>query len=419
MGAPIDRTKNRFNCMPATKRLIRFEGQCIEMPVEINLPRPCIRLDTEPFRYLKSLPMYQPYFVQEPDLSLSISSENSSSCEEYSNQDNGQEQISSTSNNTSPISRKEDENSFQESSTTTAEQCLLPEDDENKERKYREKFNIGLMNSEDQSTGDMNTSKEVTEETESVEEKVANVDYIEGKYQQPQTDEKALQMQQQLRHYIHYCLYIFHGLYEPMRIREFAKHRPEYYIRVLMLNYRFVDAFVLCLQEVHSSVNAIRLFEYFAKDTGCVPLRKSELRLLIYNLFSHFIKCNYDLTECERFFLTDLDYYLLELAYVLYFNNNNINNTNNNNSNNNNLLENSLNEKFKHLMDLEGNENDGDRTSNTILKDKDENGLSLFSNTSNGNTYKMENTDMIFDQLSVKFKTTVCQYLLKYNITIN
>lgn len=417
MGAPIDRAKNRIICLPATKRLMRFEGQCIEVPVEINLPRPRIRLDTEPFRYLKSLPIYQPYFLQEPDISLNNSSDSNSCSEEYSHPDNGQEQISS-SINASALSQKENGNSLQESSVTTAEQCLLQENNRNKKEKCTERFNILLTNSEDQSTGEMNTSKEVTEETESVDEKVANIlPFLEDKERQPETNENEIQMQQQLRHYIHYCLYIFHGLYEPLRIREFAKNQPEYYIRVLMLNYRFVDAFVLCLQEVHSSINAIRLFEYFAKDTGCVPLRKSELRLLIYNLFNHFIKCNYDLTECERFFLTDLDYYLLELAYVLYFNNNN--NNANNNSNNSNLLEHSLNEKFKHLIDLEESGNDSDRTSNTILREKTGNGLSLFSNATNNSVYKMENTDVIFDQLSVKFKTIVCQYLLKYNITIN
>lgn len=60
--------KQRVVCLPTTKRLMRFESQCVENPVEINLPRPRIRLDMEPVRYLKTIPRYKCYFLQEAEI---------------------------------------------------------------------------------------------------------------------------------------------------------------------------------------------------------------------------------------------------------------------------------------------------------------------------------------------------------------
>jgi len=70
LGPSVERMRQRVVCLPATKRLVRFESQCVEVPVEINLPRPRIRLDQDPVRYLKVMPPYQPHFLQPANISF-------------------------------------------------------------------------------------------------------------------------------------------------------------------------------------------------------------------------------------------------------------------------------------------------------------------------------------------------------------
>ncbi|KAL9893666.1 RCC1 and BTB domain containing protein claret isoform 1-T1 [Glossina fuscipes fuscipes] len=384
LGASIDKMKQRVVCLPTTKRLMRFESQCIEIPVEINLPRPRIRLGSERVRYLKSIPRYQSYFVQEADINF----------EDYDCDDpspSRQYKLTTQSDITeNALTDQESEDllsSLENISDATSMQSsinpLLIKDSENSSCEEEEslKEQIGKFSILPQ-TDNASSDRPITSKARNL----GNDEDIRMIKQSSSLDHA----QQQFRLYIHYCLYIFHGLYDIDKIREFSKDRLEYRIRTLMLNFKFIDAFALCLQDVRTSTHALKVFEYFSKDTGYVPLRRADLRFLIYHLFMHFIDRKYKMDECESFFLADLDYYLVELAYVLYFNNNNT------------VLEQSLNEKFKHLFA----QRDGSSDNLDVGVDNQINDIPP--------TYKLDETDLIFDHLGVKFKTTVCQRLLKH-----
>ncbi|XP_055923460.1 uncharacterized protein LOC129953936 isoform X2 [Eupeodes corollae] len=326
LGALFDKVKQRVICLPTTKRPMRYESQCIEIPTEINLPRPRIRLDYEPVRYLKTIPEYQPHFIQEAGISL----------EPY-------ESAMKSPLTTNPCQESDDMiSSIENLSHIDADSIILscpayPNNSSNDISADEQSYSR-LPPSDDLSSESSHNSRE-------------------------------------LRNYIHYCLYVFHGLYNPDKIEKFSKKRLEYRIRTLMLNFKFVDAFTLCLSDCSSASKSLKIFEYFTKDTSFVPMRRQDLKFFIYRLFVHFITKKFDINECEEFFLSDLDYYLLELSYVLYFNNNNTE------------LEQNLNQKFKNLITQDPNHNE---------------------------EYRLDDTDSIFDSLSVKFKTIVCQSLLKY-----
>lgn len=417
--------KQRVVCLPTTKRLMRFESQCIEIPVEINLPRPRIRLDTEPIRYLKSIPRYKYYFLQEADIDLEhfgdLINRTSPSPQEYksttqadssANVVTGQESddmISSLEN----LSQNDASSlqlslnapllgeNMQQQTTNSSYECT-PE-----EQSYARLPNVDNDNGSLTDDNGQNNcldlllqDKTAVDATPTAENPLLNNNNIanesSGTAEAGLADNEELQ---NLCNYIHYCLYIFHGLYSPDKVREFSKNRLEYRIRTLMLNFKYVDAFKLCLQSTKNSLCALKVFEYFSKDTGYVPLRRSDLRFLIYYLLTHFITHKYDLTECERFFLADLDYYLMELAYVLYFNNNNTD------------LEQNLNEKFKVLIARSDDTTQTQTQTNTNFYQQQE---KLKAEEDHHSTHKLEDTDVIFETLTVKFKTIICQRLLKF-----
>lgn len=399
LGACIDnKMKQRVVCLPTTKRLMRFESQCVEVPVEINLPRPRIRLDYEPVRYLKTIPRYKCYFLQEAEIDFEQCYDMASSS---ANQITGQESddmISSLEN----ISQNEI-SSLQASPNMPllANDQLLDPNQLTANSSYEcspdEQSYCRLPNA-------CNMSTSVTDNGNSlgglVNPKTQNP--LENQAVKNNNNSEDSEELQQLCHYIHYCLYIFHGLYNPEKIREFSKDRLEYRIRTLMLNFKYVDAFELCLRSVHNASCALKIFEYFSKDTGYVPLRRADLRFLIYYLMQHFMERNYDLTLCENFFLADLDYYLLELAYVLYFNNNNTE------------LEQNLNEKFKNL--IARSEDVGNNQQQNIQHHLQQQQTMAGAPEADVHlaTHKLQDTDVIFELLSVKFKTIICQRLLKF-----
>lgn len=404
LGACIDnKMKQRVVCLPTTKRLMRFESQCVEVPVEINLPRPRIRLDYEPVRYLKAMPRYKCYFLQEAEIDFEQCFDMASSS---ANQISGQESddmISSLEN----ISQNE-VSSLQASPNVpllAADHLLDPNQltanssyecspDEQSYTRLPNVYNASSITENGNSCG-----------SNILNNKAQDVSSANAGEQAMKNNSENSDELQQLCHYIHYCLYIFHGLYSPDKVREFSKDRLEYRIRTLMLNFKFVDAFELCLRSVNNASCALKIFEYFSKDTGYVPLRRADLRFLIYYLLQHFMERNYDLAQCENFFLADLDYYLIELAYVLYFNNNNTE------------LEQNLNEKFKNLIARSGSGSGGSigesfdtnnqRQQHQQASPMPEADLHLA-------THKLQDTDVIFELLSVKFKTIICQRLLKF-----
>ncbi|ALC46921.1 ca [Drosophila busckii] len=361
LGASLDRMRQRVVCLPTTKRLMRFESQCVEAPVEINLPRPRIRLDQEPVRYLKVMPPYQPHFLQQANISFdqgyAATPNYKSSSDQAGTGQDSDDLLSSLEN----LSHNDGSYSYNIAQPGGDANSSLDMDYSPEEQSY-----VQLPNQTPAATATANVAAALLGEDDDISSCTRSSEA---------TDVAAMQP---LRHYIHYCLYAFHGLYNPDKISECARvHRNEYRIRICMLNFRFVEAFQLCLHSCDTAQRTLKLFEYFSKDTGYVPLKRPDLKHLIYHMCLHFMERKFDMLDCERFFMSDLDYYLLELAYVFYFNNNNS------------TLEQNLNQKFKLLIAAtDSNQSD----TQALLQD----------------------TDAIFDSFSVKFKTLLCQRLLSY-----
>ncbi|XP_030371281.1 uncharacterized protein LOC115621712 [Scaptodrosophila lebanonensis] len=378
LGPSLDRMKQRVVCLPTTKRLMRFESQCVDVPVEINLPRPRIRLDSEPVRYLKVMPPYQPHFLQPANINFeqggfnrgSLATPNyKSSTENAVTGQDSDDMISSLENlsqndasslnysyNAPPVG-----DAFSSMDYTPEEQSYAPLPDQQAANLVAQR--AIMIEGDEDADGSTFTPSSVA------------------------GDDAALEP---LRHYIHYCLYAFHGLYNPEKISEYSRPtRQEFRIRTLMLNFKFVEAFRLCLQDCDSAQRTLKLFEYFSKDTGYVPLRRPDLKYLIYHMCLHFLARKFDMLDCERYFMGDLDYYMMELAYVFYFNNNNS------------ALEQNLNQKFKMMIAQEQQQTVGLADSNQ-------------STTPSTSNVVLQDTDTIFDSFSVKFKTILCQRLLSY-----
>lgn len=310
---------------------MRLEGNCVESPIDVNLPRPQIRMDSEPTRYMKFIPKFRQSFVIKPNISLELDSSKSAPSG-----------ISGGISDDGAASSIENISFLDEDSLCSALTGLrnLSSNDVSPDNEHFTSFNF-------ENNHNHNSSISSTDITE-------------------------------FRNYIHYCLYIFHGLYDPEKIEKFSNNNLEYRIRMLMLNFKYVNAFIECLLECHNAQQSLKIFEFFTKDPSIVPMRRKDLKFFIYHLFIHFISKNFDTNECEKFFLCNLDYYLLDLSYVMYFNNNNSD------------LEQKLNQKFKTFF----------------MND-------LVDDNNSVQEFKLDNTDIIFETLSIKFKTIVCQRLLQ------
>ncbi|KAL7016596.1 hypothetical protein ACKWTF_010066 [Chironomus riparius] len=196
--------------------------------------------------------------------------------------------------------------------------------------------------------------------------------------------------------YIHYCLFLFQGLYDSTHFYEKSLNHiisSEYKIRTLMLNYNYIEAFKQALEsDGRTSALSIKIFEYFTTDQNIIPMHTEDIKYFIYDVFLHFIKNQMDVSELEKYFLCNLDYYFLQLAFILYFCGNN---NNNNNHNNNNVqpngLEKQLYEKFKHL----------------------------YSNYENFAYFDTNEIEMIFKSITTNFHCALCQNILKYSENFN
>lgn len=172
---------------------------------------------------------------------------------------------------------------------------------------------------------------------------------------------------------IHYCLYIFNGLYDQNNIlNKIPPNELEYKIRIHMLHFQFVEAFKLCLVACPdmTPVKAIKIFEYFTKDSSIFPMHTEDLKYFIYELFQYFITQKYSIDILEKFFMADLDAYLAQLAYILFFNNNNSD------------LERSVMLKYKHLF-------------------------------ADNRQIIMNDCDLILKSVSTKFSVIVCQKVME------
>lgn len=192
--------------------------------------------------------------------------------------------------------------------------------------------------------------------------------------------------------YIHYCLFLFQGLYDATRFYDKQLSHivgSEYKIRTLMLNYNYIEAFkqALASDGNKSAAMSIKIFEYFTTDSNIIPMHTEDIKYFIYDVFLHFIKHEMDIEELEKYFLYNLDYYFLQLAFILYFCGNN----NNNNVQQANGLEKQLFDKFKHL----------------------------YSNYENFAYFDSNEIEIIFKSISTSFHCTLCQNLLKYSENFN
>lgn len=202
------------------------------------------------------------------------------------------------------------------------------------------------------------------------------------------SNEESLQQAKRSNDYIHYCLFLFQGLYDTSRFYDKNMDKivgSEYKIRGLMLNYKYIDAFKMALtNDGTSAAVAIKIFEYFTTDSNIIPMHTDDIKYFIYDVFIHFIKNQLDVAELEKYFIFNLDYYFLQLAFILYF-------CGSNNNSQPNGLEKQLFEKFKHL----------------------------YSNYENFAYFDGNEIEMIFKSVSTNFHCSLCQNILKYSENIN
>lgn len=255
---------------------------------------------------------------------------------------------------------------------------------------------------------------------------------------------KSCEIEAITSNFIHYCLFIFHGIYDPHKILEFAPLN-EFKVRILMLNYYVKEAFSVCLASAKATIGddsdridklrlsnyVIKLFEYFTKDASVVPIHRTDLKYLIHAIFMYFIQNGLPLTPIESYFLSNIDHYLFGLAFVLYFNNNNS------------KLERQVQQKYTHLFSG-CTINDGDAftdscTTNgdreTDVSSENESEDLLHANEPETVQKKQQQQqqqqiktnaeevnldfEVIFNSVSTSFKTIICQRLIEFDNELN
>lgn len=216
--------------------------------------------------------------------------------------------------------------------------------------------------------------------------------------------------------FIHYCLFIFHGIYDPHKILDLAIFN-EFKTRILMLNYYVKEAFSLCLSTAKNTIEnncdvmkmsaaaataatsspsdnqlpgyVIRLFEFFTKDAHVVPTHRTDLKYLIHAIFMYFLRNSLSIDILEQFFLANIDQYLFGLAFVLFFNNNNTE------------LERQVQQKYAHLF--------GGCDANVAAA-----GIQPYLDQE-----LASDLEVIFRHVSTSFKTTICQRLIEFDKNLN
>jgi hypothetical protein len=203
-----------------------------------------------------------------------------------------------------------------------------------------------------------------------------------------ESSEENDQLVKRSNDYIHYCLFLFQGLYDTSHFYDKNMDKivgSEYKIRGLMLNYNYIEAFKMALaNDGTNAAMSIKIFEYFTTDSNIIPMHTDDIKYFIYDVFLHFIRNQLDVGELEKYFLYNLDYYFLQLAFILYF-------CGTNNNAQPNGLEKQLFEKFKHL----------------------------YSNYENFAYFDNNEIESIFKSISTSFHCALCQNILKYSENIN
>lgn len=222
--------------------------------------------------------------------------------------------------------------------------------------------------------------------------------------------------------FVHYCLYILHGIYDARKILSFTTIN-EFKVRILMLNFYVKQAFALCLaaakdtiaqhqsqENVHLgnimlSNYVIRLFEYFTKDAAMVPIHRTDLKYLIHAIFAFFIENALHMDPLEAYFLNNVDHYLFGLSFVLFF------------ANNNTKLERKVQQKFNHLYSgCVSNETASGRTNDSNSQHTGDEDTERTQPTEPTTADREEpDFEIIFKHVSIRFKTIVCQRLIEFD----
>uniref|UniRef100_A0A6B2ENE5 E3 ubiquitin-protein ligase herc2 n=1 Tax=Phlebotomus kandelakii TaxID=1109342 RepID=A0A6B2ENE5_9DIPT len=172
--------------------------------------------------------------------------------------------------------------------------------------------------------------------------------------------------------FLHYCLFMFHGIYDGECVATFCQHK-QFIVRLKMLNYKYVEAFRMCLAECCDEQKAILLFEHFTKDENLIPIHMEDVKIFVQEIFVRFIVAKWDVKVLEEYFLANLDFYIIQLAYVLFF------------CNNNTELERNALSKYKFF----------------------------FGNLKTTDSEKVEKSELIFENVSSGFNIMVCQRLIE------
>ncbi|XP_052866276.1 uncharacterized protein LOC128272494 [Anopheles cruzii] len=408
----LDRTgvPGKLVRLPISNRVVRIpdKSQFIETPHDVRLPVNAGLGYGEPMRFLKSMPKFRRSFVVKSSLEKLISnnlSTISSSLNDVSQAevDDLLVELPETVTEGRLHAGGSTMSSLQSVSYATSPTSLALDDDDD----------------DDEENDDDDGDEEDEEQDENGEHKAMEV--TDGS-----TDSSRLFTERHLlgNDFIHYCLYLFYGLYSQEGVLDLIKRSNEYHIRMTLLSYDYVEGFRLILELLSSSLsssasptsiarqtqNMVKIFEYFTKDTSIVPMEVGNIKYFIYELFMFFIRHNLTVTVLEEFFLRNLDCYLVPLASVLYFHNtNNLVSPRSANSAGATVDAEVLALERK-LLDKFNNNN------NVLLAGGSLGGEEGLRLPGGGPSVarKLENTDTICGALSTSFNVTICQKLLEH-----
>uniref|UniRef100_A0A182T342 Uncharacterized protein n=1 Tax=Anopheles maculatus TaxID=74869 RepID=A0A182T342_9DIPT len=410
----LDRTgiPGKLVRLPISNRVVRIpdSSQFIEAPYEVKLPANDGLGYDESLRFLKSMPKFRRSFVIKSALEKQISNN-----------------ISTISSSLNDVSNAEVDDVVGELPDSLGEGRLSLQQHANSTMSSLQSVSYATS----PTSLALDDEEDDEEDDEDDEEEAGNE--CDGRRANGVTD-RSMDTSRLFneRHllgndFIHYCLYIFHGLYSQDDVLELTKRGSEYHIRMLMLNYDYVDAFRTILEMLSASVsssasaaaiscqtqNMVKIFEYFTKDSNIVPMEMGNIKYFIYELFMFFIRHNLNVDVLEEFFLRNLDCYLVQLASVLYFNNlNNLLSSARVSTAGGTAIDSEVLALERKLLDKFNNNNGNPLLTGELF------GQGRSSGGGGGGSgqviRKLENTDTICKALSTTFNVTVCQKLLEH-----
>uniref|UniRef100_A0A182IDA2 Uncharacterized protein n=1 Tax=Anopheles arabiensis TaxID=7173 RepID=A0A182IDA2_ANOAR len=411
--------------LPISNRVVRIpdSSQFIEAPYEVKLPTNDGLGYDESLRFLKSMPKFRRTFVLKSALEKLISNS-----------------ISTISSSLNDVSNAEEVDDVVGDLPDSLGEGRLLLQQQQQQQQQQQHANSTMSSLQSVSYATSPTSLAIDDEEDDEEEDDEDDDEEAGIVGECESgranggtdrsaDSSRLFNERHLlgNDFIHYCLYIFHGLYSQEDVLELTKRGTEYHIRMMMLNYDYVEAFRLILEMRSSSLsssasaatiachtqNMVKIFEYFTKDSNIIPMEMGNIKYFIYELFMFFIRHNLNVNVLEEFFMRNLDCYLVQLASVLYFNN--LNNlltspprAASTTGSGGGAIDTEVLALERKLLDKFNNNNGNPLLTGELF------GQGRTAAGSGQVVRKLENTDTICKALSTTFSVTVCQKLLEH-----